>query len=161
MRASHHSFTSLNVWSIWLVMRTKLCNFLVFWLSISQLIVSVVKSATFQLPLSTEVTGLVRDRKLEDWQLRHEAEESVCLAWVSADCVNGCCCKPVYLPLDEYWQPLCMLSVHAESEIDHPAILSSGPNQPPLHTATAAFQVGQGHEGICCYKDEWTEKLSV
>lgn len=142
-------------------MRTKLCYFLVFWLSISQLIVFVVKSATFQLPLTTEVTGLVRDRKLEDWQLRHEAEESVCLA----DCVSGCCCKPVYLPvylpLNEYWQPLHMLSVHAEREIGHPSILSSGPNQPPLHTATAAFQVGQGHEGICCYKDEWTEKLTV
>ncbi|KAL3987214.1 myelin associated glycoprotein [Sarotherodon galilaeus] len=98
---------------------------------------------TQELPLTMEVTGLVRDRKLEDWQLRHEAEESVCLAWVSADCVSGCCCKPVYLPLDEYWQPLHMLSVHAEREIGHPSILSSGPNQPPLHTATAAFQVQQ------------------
>ncbi|XP_039467294.1 MHC class II regulatory factor RFX1a isoform X4 [Oreochromis aureus] len=98
---------------------------------------------TQELPLTTEVTGLVRDRKLEDWQLRHEAEESVCLA----DCVSGCCCKPVYLPvylpLNEYWQPLHMLSVHAEREIGHPSILSSGPNQPPLHTATAAFQVQQ------------------
>lgn len=142
---------------MWLLIHLELCNFLIFWLSISQLIILVVKSATFQLPPSLDMAGLFRDKKLED-----EAGQPACLPWVSAGCISGWCCKPVYLPLDQYWQPLHMLSVHAEKEIGgHPANTSSGPNHPPLQTTTDAFQVGQGHEGICRCKDEGTEKLSV
>ncbi|XP_044036311.1 MHC class II regulatory factor RFX1a isoform X7 [Siniperca chuatsi] len=95
---------------------------------------------------STEVTALVRDKNLEQWQLHHEIGQPDCLAWASADHIRECCGKPLYLPLDllQYYQSLYLLSVHAEKEIGaHPAVTSSGPDQPPLQATTATFQVQQ------------------
>ncbi|XP_030592151.1 MHC class II regulatory factor RFX1a isoform X2 [Archocentrus centrarchus] len=99
---------------------------------------------TQELPLSSNMIGLVRDKKLEDWQPCREAGQSACLRWVSADCISSCCCNPISFPLDQNWLSLYTLSVLAENEIGgHPAVTSSGPNHPPLQTTTKAFQVQQ------------------
>ncbi len=121
-------------------------------------------SAGFQLLPSTEVTALVRDKSIDECQLHHEIGQRESLARATADYIRECSGKPLYLPLDllQYYQSLYLLSVRAEQEIGaHPAVTNSGPDQPPLQATTAAFQVGQGHEGNCCYTVKGTENLSV
>ncbi|XP_042248635.1 MHC class II regulatory factor RFX1a isoform X6 [Thunnus albacares] len=95
---------------------------------------------------STEVTALVRDKNLEEWQPHHEMGQPECLAWASADYKGDCCSKPLLLPLDllQYYQSLYLLSMHAEKEIGaHPAVTSSGSDQSPLLATTTSFQVQQ------------------
>ncbi|XP_045895596.1 MHC class II regulatory factor RFX1a isoform X3 [Micropterus dolomieu] len=88
---------------------------------------------------STEVTALVRDNNLEEWQLHHEIRKPECPAWASAGHIQECCGNPLYLPLDllQYYQSLYLLSVHADKEI------GDQPHQPPLQATTDIFQVQQ------------------
>lgn len=121
----------------------KLNSFFTFWLSVSQL----HASAGFQLLPSPEVTALVRDKSLEEWQQHHEMGQPECPAWASADYRGECSSKPLFLPLDlvQYYQSLYLLSMHAEKEIGaHPEVTISGPDQSPTLAATTTFQVGQG-----------------
>uniref|UniRef100_A0A3Q1CYG3 RFX-type winged-helix domain-containing protein n=1 Tax=Amphiprion ocellaris TaxID=80972 RepID=A0A3Q1CYG3_AMPOC len=97
---------------------------------------------TQELPLSSEVIGLVRDKKLAECQLHEETGQPECQAQAQADY----CCKPFYLHLDprQYYPSLYLLSVYAEKETeDHSAVTSSDPSQPPLQTTAATFQVQQ------------------
>ncbi|XP_075942257.1 MHC class II regulatory factor RFX1a isoform X2 [Anarhichas minor] len=95
-----------------------------------------------EFPPYSEVTALVRDTNLEEWQFQHEIGQPECQAPVSANYISDWCGTLVYLPLDllQYYQSLHWLSGHAEIGGAHPAVTSSGLDQPPSH---AAFQVQQ------------------
>ncbi|XP_036943806.1 MHC class II regulatory factor RFX1a isoform X4 [Acanthopagrus latus] len=92
----------------------------------------------------TEVTALVRDNSLEEFQLLHEIGQSECP--VSGDSIQEWYDIPLFLPLDllQYYQSLNLLSVHVEREIQvHPPVTSSFLDQPPLQATTATVQVQQ------------------
>nr|XP_046270978.1 MHC class II regulatory factor RFX1a isoform X2 [Scatophagus argus] len=95
---------------------------------------------------STKETALVRHSSLEECQLLHQIGKTECLAFASADYMQECCCKPLFLPLDlrQHYQSPYLLSVHMEKDIEpFPAVKSSCPDQPPLKPTTAIFQVQQ------------------
>ncbi|XP_068435633.1 MHC class II regulatory factor RFX1a isoform X3 [Clinocottus analis] len=100
-----------------------------------------------EFPPCSEMTALVRNTNLEEWQLQHVIGQPECQAMVSADYISECCSRPIYLPMDflQYYQSLPLLSVYAEKEIGgaHPAVTSSGLDQPPSQTTTTTFQVQQ------------------
>lgn len=120
--------------------------------------------AGFQLLRATEVTALVRDKNLEELQEHDEIGQPEFLAWASSDYIRECCGKPLYLPLDllQYYQSLYLLSMCVDKETGaHPAVTSSGPDQPPLQATTTTFQVGQRHKGDCFCRVKGKEYLPV
>ncbi|XP_040927801.1 MHC class II regulatory factor RFX1a isoform X2 [Betta splendens] len=82
---------------------------------------------------STQLTALVRDKHIEEYQPCHGIGHQEYLAWLSAHYDN----MPIYLLLDhiQYYQS----NVHSV----YPPVSSVGPDQPQLQAPTSTFQVQQ------------------
>lgn len=135
-----------------------------FWVLVNSHLWLNRSSFGFQLHPSTEVAALVRENSLEECQLLHEIGEPECHAFASADYIQECYGKPLYLPLDllQYYHLPHLLSLEAEKEIgSHPTDSSSYPDQLPLQATSSTFQVGQGQKGDYCYRVKATNSWSV
>lgn len=99
----------------------------------------------------------------EGYLTPHEMRQLEWLGLTSEDHIL-CCDNPKSHPLDLHQYKLWLYPVSwpMENAIgDHAGGTSSGPHQPPLHATAADFQVGQGHEGNCCYRVKGTDHLSA